>query len=182
MEHQTHFIIPTLLENERALLYPLQESDFSELYALASDPLVWEQHPVKDRWQEPVFRNFFDRGMESRGAFRIVDKASGQTAGSSRFYDYDPEQQSIYIGYTFYGRRHWGKGLNPSVKALMLDYAFRFADTVHFHVGAYNIRSQTAVMRLGAVKTGELEMPYAGEISNLNFIYTLSKAAWQAQP
>jgi len=175
------FQMPDLLENDRAILYSLVEADFPALYALASDPLVWEQHPVKDRWQETVFRNFFDKAMESCGGFRIVDKQSGEVAGSSRFYDYDLEQRSICIGYTFYGRRYWGTGINPSVKALMLDYAFRFADTVQFHVGAYNIRSQTAVLRLGAHRTGEINMLYAGEATNLNFIFTLSKADWQAR-
>lgn len=175
------FSIQPTLENERAILYPLQQTDYEALYAVASDPLVWEQHPNKTRWQGPAFQNYFDGAMQSGGAFRIVDKATGKTAGSSRFYDYNPSENSILIGYTFYGRECWGKGFNPSVKQLMLDYIFQYVDKVIFHVGGVNVRSQIAVTRLGAHKVKEEEVAYFGEPSRLNFIYELTKADWQAQ-
>ncbi|WP_247655094.1 GNAT family N-acetyltransferase [Chitinophaga varians] len=176
-----NFSIQPRLENERAILYPLQQSDFEALYEVASDPLVWEQHPNKTRWQRPVFETYFDGAMKSGGAFRIVDKATGRTAGSSRFYDYDPQQNSILIGYTFYSREFWGSGLNPSVKHLMLSWIFQYVDKVIFHVGAVNTRSQIAMTRLGARKVKEEEVAYFGEPSRLNCIYEINKADWQAQ-
>ncbi|UYQ95837.1 GNAT family N-acetyltransferase [Chitinophaga horti] len=171
------FSIQTPLENDKALLLPLQDSDFEALYAVASDPAVWAQHPNKDRWQREVFANFFDGAMKSGGAFRIIDKATGEVAGSSRFYDYDEAENTILIGYTFYGTRFWGKGLNPSVKKLMLDYIFQFVDKVQFHIGSHNLRSQIAITRLGAEKVGELEVAYYGEPSKLNFVYELRNFA-----
>lgn len=171
------FSIQTPLENDKALLLPLQDSDFEALYAVASDPAVWAQHPNKDRWQREVFANFFDGAMKSGGAFRIIDKATGEVAGSSRFYDYDEAENTILIGYTFYGTRFWGKGLNPSVKKLMLDYIFQFVDKVQFHIGSHNFRSQIAITRLGAEKVGELEVAYYGEPSKLNFVYELRNFA-----
>ena len=71
-----NFSIQPILENEQLILFPLQESDFEDLYQVASDPKIWEQHPNKDRWKKEVFRNFFDGAMQSKGAFRIVDKTS----------------------------------------------------------------------------------------------------------
>lgn len=168
---------PTL-ENEQALLLPLQETDFDALYAVASDPLIWEQHPNKDRWQEPVFRNYFEGAMQSGGAFKIIDKASGQVAGCTRIYDYNAEDDSILIGYTFFGRAYWGTGLNRSVKALLLDYLFRFVSDVYFHIGAVNLRSQMAIERLGAAKVGELDVAYFGEPERLNFVYRIQKEEW----
>ncbi|MBL7931737.1 MAG: GNAT family N-acetyltransferase, partial [Bacteroidia bacterium] len=118
--------IQPILQNDKTILYPLKEEDFEELYAVASDPKVWEQHPNKDRWKREVFKTFFDGAMQSKGAFKIVDKASDNTIGSTRFYDYDEGKNGILIGYTFYGKAYWGKGINPSVKKLMLDYIFQF--------------------------------------------------------
>ena len=169
---------PTL-ENETVTLYPLQRTDFNLLYQVAADPEIWRQHPNKDRWKKEVFQNFFEGAMKSGGAFRIVDKASGLTIGSTRFYDYNPGESSIFIGYTFYSTSCWGKGINAAVKALMLDYAFRFVNKVSFHIGSENIRSQIAISRLGAMKTAEQEVTYFGEAPKLNYVYEIDKGSWQ---
>lgn len=169
------FNIQPILENEKVMLYPLQETDFEDLYITASDPKIWEQHPNKDRWKKEVFKIFFDGAMQSKGAFRIVDKATGNTIGSTRFYDYNEQENSILIGYTFYAVQYWGKGFNHSVKKTMLDYIFQFVSTVHFHIGATNIRSQIAISRLGAEKIAGQEVTYFGETPKLNFVYEISK-------
>lgn len=176
-----HLDTQPTLENDRAILYPLQEADFEALYVVASDPLVWEQHPNKDRWKRDVFRTFFDGALQSRGAFKIIDKATGQVAGSTRIYDYNEGDNSILIGYTFYGRQYWGNGLNLSVKALLLDYLFRFVAQVDFHIGAVNVRSQIAIGRLGAKKVGEQEVAYFGEPPKLNYVYRIEREEWLAQ-
>ena len=170
-------IQPTL-ENENVILHPLQDKDFADLYAVASDPKIWEQHPNKDRCKTEVFKVFFDGAMQSKGAFKIVNKASGHVMGSTRFYDHNQEENSISIGYTFYGREYWGKGFNHSVKSLMLDYIFQFVSKVHFHIGAENIRSQIAIGRLGTTKIDEQEIAYFGEQAKLNYIYCLTKEEW----
>lgn len=167
-----------VLENEDFILYPLQEDDFAELYAVASDPEVWEQHPNKDRWKEDVFRNFFEGAMQSKGAFRIVDKSTGKTIGSTRIYDEDEAAGSTFVGYTFYAKQYWGKGINPAVKALMLDYLFQFVSVVRFHVGAGNLRSRIAITRLGAIKVAEQEVSYFGEAPKLNYEYQIRKEDW----
>jgi len=164
-----------ILENETVKLIPLEESDFEILYQVASDPLIWEQHPNKDRYKRAVFQNFFDGAMQSKGAFKIVNKASGDIIGSTRFYDYDDTNKSVLIGYTFYGRAYWGSHYNPAVKKLMLEYAFQFVNTVYFHIGAENIRSQKAIERLGAKKVREINVAYHGEPEKLNFEYCIEK-------
>lgn len=175
-----NFDLHPVLENDKVILYPLGEDDFETLYAVAADPMIWEQHPNKDRWKRDVFRNFFDGAIQSRGAFKIVDKCTGEIAGSTRIYDYNEQDKSILIGYTFFGRKYWGTGMNASVKALMLDYLFRFVARVYFHIGAVNIRSQVAITRLGAMKTGELEVAYFGELPKLNYVYSIEKEQWLA--
>lgn len=177
---EMHFDIQTVLENDRAILYPLQESDFEDLYAVAADPKVWEQHPNQDRWKKDVFRTFFEGAMQSKGAFKIIDKSTNKVAGSTRIYDYNDQDQSILIGYTFYGTEYWGKGINHSVKTLLLDYLFQFVSQVGFQIGAKTLRSQIAISRLGAKKVGEQEVAYFGEPAKLNYIYRIEKAEWLA--
>lgn len=174
------FSIQPILENDHVILYPLRESDFEELYTVASDPKVWEQHPNKDRWKREVFQNFFTGALESKGAFKIVDKLTGKIIGCTRYYDYNEAENFILIGYTFYGTDSWGKGINPQVKKLMLDYIFQFVPTVHFHVGASNLRSQIAIGRLGAEKIAEEDVAYFGEAPKLNFIYEIQKENWKS--
>ena len=164
-----------VLEDDNVLVTPLLEEDFEGLYATASDPKIWEQHPNKDRWQREVFKKFFEGAMESKGAFKIIDKKTGEIAGSTRFHSFNSEEKSVTIGYTFYGTKYWGTGLNPAVKRLMMDYIFQFADKIILNVGATNLRSQIAVTRLGARKIGEETMAYYGETPKLNFVYEIKK-------
>ncbi|GGG64591.1 GNAT family N-acetyltransferase [Epilithonimonas arachidiradicis] len=167
-------IQPTL-ENDFVRLVPLEEDDFEQLFSVASDPKIWEQHPNKDRYKKEVFQNFFQGAMESHGAFKIVEKNTGEIAGSTRFYDYNPEDHSIFIGYTFYATKFWGSKLNPQVKKLMLDYIFQFVDKVKFHVGKHNIRSQKAMEKLGAKKVDEVNVAYFGEPERLNVVFEITK-------
>ncbi|MEF9478694.1 GNAT family N-acetyltransferase [Chryseobacterium sp. 1B4] len=173
------FSIQPHLETEKVDLYPLKEEDFEEVYAAAADPKVWEQHPSKDRWKKDVFKVFFDGAIQSKGAFRVVDKFTGKIVGSTRFYDYNPSENSIFIGYTFYSVDCWGKGINPVVKAAMLNYIFQYVEKVYFQIGADNVRSQIAIGRIGAEKVGEEEVSYFGESSSLNYIYEISKEKWE---
>lgn len=167
--------VQATLENENVKLVPLNPNDFEELFSVASDPKIWEQHPNKDRYQREVFEKFFQGAIESKGAFKIMDKSSNEVAGSTRFYDYNPKENSIFIGYTFYATKFWGSKLNPQVKKLMLDYIFQFVDKVNFHVGKDNIRSQKAMEKLGAKKVDEVNVAYFGEPEKINVVFEIDK-------
>ena len=168
---------PTYLVNDFVELVPLKQTDFEELYTVASDPLIWEQHPNPDRYKREVFSNFFEGALQSKGAFIIRNKENGEAIGCTRFYDYVTENSELKIGYTFYARSAWGKGINPLVKKLMLDYAFQFVDRIIFHVGANNIRSQKAMEKLGAVNLGLEEVAYYGETTRTNIVYAIYRDA-----
>ena len=176
-----NFMQPTL-ENEQVKLIPLQDNDFDKLYEVASDPKIWEMHPNKNRFEREIFQNFFEGAMKSEGAFLIIDKASGEVAGSTRFYGFDEDENSIFIGYTFYGTKFWGSKLNPQVKKLMLDYIFKYVDLVKFHVGAENWRSRKAMEKLGADLKGEVMVAYHGEPDRNNVEYWITKKDWTVKP
>lgn len=167
-----------ILENDLIRLQPLQQDDFERLYAVAADPLIWEQHPNKNRYQHDVFQTYFEGAMESKGALLLIDQQTGEPAGSSRFYDYNEAESSLLIGYTFVARKFWGKGYNPAMKSLMIDHAFQYVDRILFHIGANNTRSQIAIDRIGAVKQREISVAYHGEPEKLNFEYVLEMQRW----
>jgi len=169
---------PLDLKNEYVCLIPLKPEHFERLYKVASDPLIWEQHPHKDRYRRNVFIKFFEAGIASNGAFLVLDTQTREIIGSSRFYEYNPVDRSVAIGYTFLARSHWGSTYNRALKYLMLNYAFGFSDKVIFHIGENNIRSQKAVEKLGAVKTGKRKTDFLSDDERLDFIYEIDKADW----
>ena len=166
---------PNHLSNHLIRLEPLQPSHFNELYETASDPLIWEQHPNPNRYQKEVFESFFEGALASGGAFIVRDVDTGKALGSTRFYDLKPLDNEIKIGYTFFSRDCWGKGINRQVKTLMLNYAFIYIEKVIFHIGAQNIRSQIAIEKLGAKKVGEEMVAYYNEPDRLNFVYEMMR-------
>lgn len=135
-------------------LRPLEAGDFDALYAVASDPLIWEQHPEHNRHERAVFERFFADAMASRGALIARDLATGDVIGSSRYHAHDPVRRDVEIGWTFLARSHWGGRYNGEMKRLMLDHAFRSVDSVLFIVGVTNVRSQRAVEKIGGVREG----------------------------
>lgn len=133
---------------------PLREDDYDDLYAVASDPHIWEQHPEKNRHEEATFRRFFEAALASGGALVAIDVGSRQAIGSSRFHGYDRERSKVEIGWTFLARSHWGGSYNGEMKRLMLQHAFRFVRHVLLVVGLHNARSHRAVEKIGGVRAG----------------------------
>ena len=143
-----------VLKGDTLELRPLRSEDFHDLYAVASDPLIWEQHPASDRYKEDVFKVFFSEAMESGGALIAIDCNSGRVIGSSRFHGYNEEKSEIEIGWTFLARSHWGGRYNKEMKELMLRHAFRVVNTVIFLIGRHNLRSQRAIEKIGGTRVG----------------------------
>lgn len=158
------FDIQPVLTGERVMLRPLLARDYDALYAVASDPEIWAMHPFRDRYKRDVFDGFFADAIASRGAFAILDKATNDVIGSTRFACYDPVTEEIEIGWTFFATVYWRTGTNREVKALMLRHIFQFVRIVVFQVGATNFRSRTAVERLGGKLVIEHQREHGGRV------------------
>ena len=148
------FDLQPTLTGELLELRPLRRDDFEALYAAASEPLIWEQHPDPDRHTREVFQRYFDGAIQSGGAFAVTDRRTGKIIGSSRYHDYNEPAGEIEIGWTFLERAYWGGTYNREMKQLMLAHAFRFVRRVVFLVGPDNIRSQRAMEKIGGVRAG----------------------------
>jgi N-acetyltransferase len=143
-----------VLRGDLLELRPLRADDFTTLFAVAADPLIWEQHPERDRYEKATFQAFFEEGLASGGALVALDRASGRIIGSSRYHGYDPERSVIEIGWSFLARAYWGGPYNGEMKRLMVQHAFRFVNRVIFIIGLDNRRSQRAVEKIGAERAG----------------------------
>jgi RimJ/RimL family protein N-acetyltransferase len=148
------FDLQPVLKGALLGLRPLRADDFHDLYAVASDPLIWEQHPIRDRYQEQVFKGLFRESLESGGALIATDSHDGRVIGSSRFHAYDEARSEIEIGWTFLARSHWGGIYNKELKQLMLRHAFEYVTSVVFLVGIQNLRSQRAMEKIGGIRVG----------------------------
>src|SRR6266508_4144971 len=157
-------------------LRPLAPDDWDDLFVVASDPLIWEQHPESDRHEEEVFRAFFKGALESGGAFVVIDTQTQQIIGSTRFHGYDPENSEIEIGWTFLARKYWGGQYNREMKQLMLAYAFKFVENVVFFVGENNIRAQRATEKIGVVKSGTAKKVYGNRPASVNIRYVIKRS------
>jgi RimJ/RimL family protein N-acetyltransferase len=143
------FELQPMLRGDLIELRPLRPEDWDELFAAASDPLIWEQHPDRERYKPEIFREYFQSGIDSGGAFAVVDLQSGKIIGSSRYWNYKPDASEIEIGWTFLERKFWGGLYNRELKLLMLRHAFKFVERVVLIVGEHNLRSQRAVEKIG---------------------------------
>ncbi len=142
------------LKSDLVELRPLRPDDYDELYAVAADPLIWEQHPDKSRHEAAGFERFFRTALASGGALVAIDARTRRVIGSSRFHGYDAGRSEVEIGWTFLARSHWGGVFNAAIKRLMLEHAFRFVEAVVFLVDPGNLRSQRALEKIGAVRAG----------------------------
>ena len=170
------FDLQPRLKGELIELRPLVPEDWDELFAVASDPLIWEQHPEPDRYTKQVFRTYFQGALESGGAFAIIDRKTQQVIGSTRFYGYDPQKSEIEIGWTFLARKYWGGRYNAEMKRLLLNHALKFVENIVFFVGEDNVRSRKAMEKVGAVRAGMATRTYGNRRPARNVKYVIKKS------
>lgn len=173
---------PTL-ETERLVIRPLVEEDREALYRIASDPAVWEQHPIHDRWRSEVFDAFFDDGFASGGSLAVVRKSDKAIIGHSRYDKFESEEGGVVeIGWTFLAPMCWGKGINTEMKRAMLEHAFSSVALVEFRVGDTNYRSRNALEAIGAVRTDRYELErYQGK-RVVHLVYEITRDSFAEGP
>jgi len=166
------------LQGDLLHLRPLVDDDFPALFKVASDPLIWQQHPASDRYRKDVFRIFFDEAIRSGGALVAVDAGHAGVIGSSRYYGYSAETRTIEIGWTFLARACWGGKYNREMKKLMLEHAYQFVDSVLLIIGDTNIRSQKAAEKIGAAQIGKR----SDEVMGTSYVFELLKPDYLERP
>ena len=168
------------LEGERLTLRPLAAEDRESLFKVASDPLLWEQHPAHDRWKPEVFAKFFDEALREGGALAVILKDDERIVGSSQFRPCPIALREMEIGWTFLARDQWGGATNREMKGLMLAHALASVPRVLFRVGDTNLRSRKAMEKIGGVLTDlEEHGSYLGKPIK-HVVYEITREAFEA--
>jgi RimJ/RimL family protein N-acetyltransferase len=173
------FELQPYLVGEMLELRPLRPEDWESLFQVAADPLIWEQHPARDRYREEVFKEFFREALESGGAFVVIDRKTQKIIGSSRYFGFASDKSEIEIGWTFLARCYWGGKYNAELKRLMLDHAFKFVESVVFLIGPTNVRSRRAVEKIGGVLIEPREKTIQGKTIE-QVVYRIKRPALAA--
>jgi N-acetyltransferase len=169
---------PTLV-GETITLRPLRPDDLEALWQAARDPLIWALHPDQTRYHRDGFERFFAGLLAPPGSLVVVDNASGKLIGATRYYDWEPAQREVAVGYTFITREYWGGNANREMKRLVIEHAAPHVDAIWFHVGKCNLRSRRAMEKIGAVAAFARQRPQNGEM--IDFIYyRVDTARWRA--
>jgi RimJ/RimL family protein N-acetyltransferase len=168
---------PDTLENSILKLKALREEDFEDLLQVASDPAIWAEHPIKDRYKREVFRSYFDQAMLSNAAFLIIDITSDKIIGCTILHNFDVEESSIAIGFTFLARDYWGRAFNIASKKILINYVFQFVNKVYFLVGTENIRPQITLKKLRAKLDRQVDYKHGDQIIR-QFKYVISRNDW----
>jgi len=177
-----------ILEDERAFLRPLHAND-AELFVpyAINEPDTWKYSVSRPKGAEGI-RDYVNSTLIARVEgreypFIIFDKKTGECAGCTRFYDIQPQNQMLQLGYTWYGEKFRGTGLNKHCKFLMLQFAFEKLgmERVEFRADANNARSIAAMKSLGCQVDGILRsnMPLEDGTRRNSIILSILKDEWE---
>lgn len=175
-------LLQPTLRDDIVSLRPLTAADWQPLFAVASDPLLWSQHPAQDRWQEPVFRLFFEQGLASGGALIAADSATGQIIGTSRYDRARAGPGEVEIGWTMLARERWGGPTNAAMKRLMLGHALQTFERVIFLVGEDNLRSRRALDKIGARLTDRTDRVEVAGRPVCYVVYAIDRPGFESGP
>ena len=164
-------ISPETLSNGDFTLRPLTTEDFQEVYLAASDPEIWEQHPDKLRYSPYAFTKYFRKLVGSDLPYVIIDTTQQKVVGACCFYNFNPENKSVYLGYTFLEKAYWGTGANAQIKEMLLNHAFNFLDEVCFEVAESNLRSKRALEKIKAKQIDRQEK----ESDEIKLLFSIKK-------
>ncbi|PSL19467.1 GNAT family N-acetyltransferase [Shimia abyssi] len=144
-----------ILKGRSLTLRPLSSLDREPLFAAASDPEIWRQHPAHDRHIRSVFDPYFDFLLSRKTALVVMEGVRKTIIGTSSFYLTPESPPCASIGFTFLARAYWGGPANREMKDLMFAHLFNSFDAVWLHVDPANTRSRKATEKLGAVYIDE---------------------------
>ncbi len=177
-----------LLENNRARLEPLQERHYALLLSIAMEKVLW-QFTSNNILNEADFRRYFDTALTEKQAgiaypFAVYDKLNNCYGGCTRYGNISFVHKRAEIGWTWYHPNLQGSGLNKACKSLLLNFGFDALqlNRIELKTSQLNLKSQAAMLKIGAVKEGILRNHMINEngmIRNSVF-FSFIKEEWPA--
>jgi RimJ/RimL family protein N-acetyltransferase len=176
------------LENSCVLLQPLQRIHAENLLHFAlEEPEIWIYSLVPVAGEQNL-QNYISQALDARSLqkeypFAVFDKRTSEYAGSTRFYDIQVANKVLQLGYTWYGKKFQGTGLNKHCKYLLLEFAFEKLgmERVEFRADNNNTRSVAAMKSIGCKVDGVLRsnmpMPNGGRRDSI--VLSILKPEWE---
>jgi RimJ/RimL family protein N-acetyltransferase len=179
-----------ILEDDQVLLRPLKADDFENLLPFAlNEQDTWIYSLVSAKGDTGM-RSYIDVALKAKAEgkeypFIVYDKKTGQYAGCTRFYDIQPQYESLQLGYTWYGEKFRGTGLNKHCKFLLLQFAFETLNMkrIEFRADARNERSIAAMKSLGCKVEGVLRShtPIEDGTRRDSIVLSILQPEWQQE-
>jgi N-acetyltransferase len=176
-----------ILENERALLRPIQRDDFENLLPFSlNEPDIWKYGLITAAGEENL-RNYIEGAVRNREenkeyTFIVFDKKANAYAGSTRFYDIQQAYGAVQLGYTWYGKDFQRTGLNRHCKLLLLSFFFEEwgMERLEFRAHSANEKSITAMKAIGCIPEGILRshMPTVDGSRRDSIVLSILKNEW----
>jgi len=150
------------LVGQHAALEPLQTSHVEELVIAAADGELWNLQVTTVPSAQGML-SFVEDAIRQRDSgqqlpFAIRRTSDNRVVGSTRYYQISPTNRNLSIGYTWYSKSAQRSGINTECKLMLLRHAFEATRciSVQWHTHHENLRSQAAILRLGAQFEGVL--------------------------
>lgn len=182
MAARERFHFAPVLAGHLLTLAPAGPADVDALASAAADPLIWAQHPDRERWRDARFRTWYAGKIGRPGTLVARQRDGGAVVGMSRYSIEGSQADEIEIGSTFLVRACWGGPANAELKGLMLDHVFRFVSRATFNIGEDNRRSARALAKLGGYDTGRRFTIAVDDVPVPHRVYAIDRADWARRP
>jgi RimJ/RimL family protein N-acetyltransferase len=176
------------LEDDVVLLRPLKKQDIDLLLHFSTaEPDTWQYSPTKIAGEDN-FKKHYEEAIKLKEdkkeyPFIVYDKRTQKYAGSTRFYDIQLPNQTLQLGYTWYGKEFQATGLNKHCKYLLLGFAFEQMgmERVEFRAHAGNERSIAAMKSIGCTVEGIMRkvVPLHGAGRRDTIVLSILKEEWE---
>ncbi len=187
MPNMFEFAQKYTLENKRVILEPLTGNNSTHLLHFSLyEPNIWpfSLFPMdgEENFKKYIAAALHSRAQQTAYPFIVYDKLYGEYAGSTRFYDIQFNNSSLQLGYTWYGSKFQGTGLNKNCKYLLLEFAFEKMgmERVEFRADVNNLRSVAAMKSIGCTEEGILRsnVPNATGGRRDSIVLSILKNEW----
>ncbi|WP_109438400.1 GNAT family N-acetyltransferase [Aquimarina sp. AU119] len=151
-----------ILEDDVVKLVSLEVEHIKSLLEISNDPNIWmyffEKGNEIENLTKYVKSAIENRRRKKEYPFVVFDKRKNRYAGSTRFYEFIPDLNTIKLGHTWYGKEFRGTGLNKHCKYLLFEFTFEKLGLERIGFGAYveNEISIAAMTSVGCKKEGIL--------------------------
>ncbi|WP_048330821.1 GNAT family N-acetyltransferase [Bizionia psychrotolerans] len=179
-----------ILEDDVVLLRPLKISDVNLLLSISEEPHIWDYSFVKGNGIKNLTK-YIEATIEARKnkneySFLVIDKRTNEVAGSTRFCDINLLFNAVRLGFTWYGEKFQGTGLNKHCKYLMFQFAFENIafERIGFAAYAENTRSISAMKSVGCIEEGKFRSLFPennGKERSDAVLFSLLRDEWLAE-